>query len=482
VGRRDTWTRREFLQSGALAGAGALALAACRDVGGVGGRVGRGTVVVVGAGLAGLVAARTLVAEDWEVVLYEARGRAGGRVLTARFPDGQTGELGGEFIDRDHAAIRALAADLDLELEPVPGGGGEDLVRRGGLAQGWTEYLDADGGLARRDRERFYASLGELARNVDPDDPPASPDAAALDRRSVADFLDELALSDRGRFFVERVDIIDEYTVAPDRLSLLQVVGDTAHTADLRNGDYEAFRIEGGNGQIADRLVEELGRVVKLGRPVTAITQDRDGVRVAAGDLIKTAQYVIVATPLPPLRAVRFDPALPPEMRDAVADLGYGTGTKTLLGYRPRVWSDEGFTGYAVTDLAVGTTWEASDAQPGASGVLLGYTVGPPGATLGAQSNGARAESVAGDADVLFPGSAVAWSGSEASIAWHDERFTGGTYTAYRPGQVTAFWRAMREPFERIYWAGEHTDVYTGYMEGAVRSGLRAAEAIIERG
>jgi monoamine oxidase len=481
VVRREAWTRREFLQTGALAGFGALALAACRDVSRVGRPDGQNEVVIVGAGLAGLVAARTLAADDWQVVVVEARDRVGGRVLTARFPDDQTGELGGEFIDRDHEAILELIDDLGLKLERIPPGPGEDLVRRGRVTEAWDAYLDADGGEARDDRARFYEALADLARDVDPADPPAAPNATELDNTSVATFLDELALSPRGRFFVERVDIIDEYTVAPTDLSLLQVVGDSARTTGLGNGDYEVWRVKGGNGQIARRIARDLDGTVEFGRPVRSVEQDDESVRLVAGNRPRVGRYAIIATPLPPLRAVRFDPALPRPLAGAVAELGYGTGTKTLLGYDRRVWRDEGYSGYAVTDLAVGTTWEATDGQPGSRGVLLGYTVGPAGVTLGDESGVDRVATVTADADVLFPGSADAQLAGE-SIAWQDEPYTGGTYTAFKPGQVTAFWRAIREPFGRVHWAGEHTDTYTAYMEGAVRSGLRVAKEINARG
>jgi monoamine oxidase len=437
-------------------------------------------VVVVGAGLAGLTAARTLEADGWDVTIVEARDRVGGRVLTARLADGQTGELGGEFIDRDHAAIQALVDEAGLELERIPGGPGEDVVWRG-RRETWAEYLDADDGQSRRDRDRFYQALYRLGRDVDPVDPPAASGAAAIDRRTVADLLDELALSPRGRFFVERVEILDEYTVAADQLSLLQVVGDAVRTAGLHNRDYEVFRVAGGNGQLPARLADDLGGAVQLGTPVTAIAQDDRGVELRVGGQTLTGDYAVIATPLPPLRHVRFDPPLPAAMAGAVADLGYGTGTKTLLGYSARVWNDHGYSGYAVTDLAVGTTWDATGGQPGPGGILLGYTVGPPGVILGDRADRERAEIVTADAETLFPGSAAARTGG-VTVAWQNERYTGGTYTAYRPGQVTAYWRAIREPFGRIHWAGEHTDLYTAYMEGAVRSGRRAALEITARG
>jgi monoamine oxidase len=121
--------------------------------------------------------------------------------------------------------------------------------------------------------------------------------------------------------------------------------------------------------------------------------------------------------------------------------------------------------------------WEATDVQSGRPGILLGYTMGRAGEAFTALSDRERIAEAAREINVVYPRSQAQLRRS-ATAAWAKERYTGGTYTAYAPGQVTSFWRALRRPHERVYFAGEHTDEYTAYMEGAVRSGRRAAERI----
>src|SRR5262249_4112182 len=143
-----------------------------------------------------------------------------------------------------------------------------------------------------------------------------------------------------------------------------------------------------------------------------------------------------------------------------------GTGAKVALQYATRVWRSQGFDGDTFTDLPISTTWEATDAQRGTSGILLAYMVGAPGAEAAARDDDARVAAAAADVERIYPGSR-ARLGAARTVAWTDELYSGGTYTAYAPGQATAYWRALRRPIGRIVLAGEHTDAFTGYMEGA---------------
>jgi monoamine oxidase len=150
-------------------------------------------------------------------------------------------------------------------------------------------------------------------------------------------------------------------------------------------------------------------------------------------------------------------------------ELQYGAATKTLLRYRRRVWRSAGLSGDAVTDLRAGTVWEASDRQPGCEGILISYAAGARNPPVPAEA--------AADLGALFPGSVEAFDRA-VRADWAAAPLTGGSYTAYAPGQVTRFWDAVRTPFGRVRLAGEHADAYTGYMEGAIRSGRRAAARI----
>ena len=432
----------------------------------------RGRVVVVGAGLAGLAAAYELRRAGFEVVVLEARDRVGGRVHTVRFPNGQHAEAGGEYVDAIHTTMRRYARHFGLRLEDV---------RLQGTDLPGAAYLQGHrrrfGAVFNRDvwaeADRFDGRMGALAANLSASDPRG----AALDRRSAADLLDESGLGSLARTLIAHDYIRDDFTVEPSELSALFVAQGYKLTENLSDSGTEAFRIRGGNDQLPRRVAHALGGAIHLRAPVTRVVARSEGVRVEAGSDGVDADHCVIATPLPPLRQVDFVPALPAALAEAVAGLQYGIGTKTLAQYATRFWRKQGFDGDTLTDLPISTTWEATDGQPGRAGVLLVYTMGAPGAAFTSLPAARRIDAVATELDRIYPGSRAELRGAQ-TVAWAREPYTGGTYTAYAPGQVSRFWRELRRPVGRIHFAGEHTDAFTGYMEGALRSGIRVARTI----
>ena len=418
-------TRREFLGA---ATAATLSLGAKRR-----------HVVVVGAGLAGLACARRLQELGFQVTVLEARDRVGGRVLTLRdtFDDGRYAEAGAEFVAVHHeqtlGLLRRLGIGFGFADRFSP-----DVYRRGrrhSFKRFVTDKTGADIG-------RFRVRLARLR---------PSP---ALDSRSAAWLIRDLGLSDRARFLIGH-ELSEGYGVEPEYLSLLFLVQQSRVSRDA----VTVFRIRGG----ADRLPLALARGldVQLEEPASHIERRASGVSVDGID----ADFCVVTVPIPVLASMEFEPELPSALRAAVERLAYGHGVKTVLQY------ERGPTRGVVADLTFQTAWDLDRR------LVTGYSTGRNGILLGSVSRRTRPLLVADELDDVYPGSRGLFELGE-SYAWHTDGWSQGTAVAYAPAQVNRFQAALRRPLGRLHFAGEHTDAFAGTMEGAIRSGRRAAEAI----
>jgi len=447
-----------------------------------GGGRGRGRVVVVGAGLAGLTAAYELGRKGWDVTVFEARDRVGGRCRTFRreLRYGQVAEAGGEFIDASHDAVRGYAEAFGLELDDLRAAEGDDALSAAVYTDGeLEEYDDVVDEDVQSELDRLDEEVERYTAAIDVADPVRT--GAGLDSRSVGDLLDDLVLDADARAIAE-AGLRAEYAVEPSELSLLFHVVLTAIAPD-RDEDVERFRIRGGNDRLPGAFAERLRDSVVLEAPVASVQSRRSRVRVVAGRDEVDADYCVVAAPLPGLRHVELDADLPRVVRDAIASLQYGDVTKTALQYESRFWRDAGYNGDALTDLPIQATRDATGSQSGEAGVLMSYSASEQGTRFGAGDPRARVRNAAAQvAEVYSDSEAEELFARGATIAWGRERFTGGSYSAWAPGQYTRFWPALRRPYGRVYFAGEHTDLHASYMEGAVRSGRRVANDIDARG
>jgi monoamine oxidase len=443
----------------------------------------RTRVIVVGAGLAGLTAALDLVEAGWKVTVLEARNRVGGRVHTVRseaFTHGLHAEAGGESIDADHADLLALLDRFGLGTEDRPPNKILDgLTSWHGRRQATAGFVAERDGAVGADYGRYYAALDELAPDIDPARPDAHPDAAALDARSLAEFVDDLDLVPEARFLVD-ADNRGEFNAEASDVSLLFVAQQWAVGEDIADEDVEAMRVAGGNDLLPRAMADELGDVVVTGAPVTKVAHTSTGVIVTAGGASYEGAWLVLACPFVPLRAVAFEPPLPDDAAAAIAGLDLGQAAKVTVQYDERGWADDptgATSGFTVSDAGFGIAWSPTDSygDPNDPGLLTAFLTGDRAAAAAAQTDAERIESIRTAFVATYPQLEGLDSGHPSTIAWANERFTGGGYAVFRPGQMTAFWPVIRSGTGRIRFAGEHTEPLAGYMESAVRSGHRVA-------
>jgi monoamine oxidase len=407
-------------------------------------------VVVLGAGLSGLRCAVDLADAGLDVVVLEARDRVGGRVWSHRFPDGQWCERGAEFIDGNHTEVLSLARRLGLSLTERPSGfdARATLVDAGGRAV--PMHLHAT---LAPEWERWERAVAALRA----DDAHGS--------ATLADLLHSLDLSVIARVVIGR-DIRTEYMLPPDEVSQQFA----AHMAALATpGQRERHRVVGGNDQLAGGLAAGLGGRVRLSTTVV-------GLDAGAGQLtlddatVLEADHVVSTLPLPVLSRVW------PEMPLELGAVGYGVGGKVSLQFSRRVWRDYGRNGVVFSDRAWGHLWETSDDQPGDPGVLTALLASHDGAAFLALPE--STDRILAEVERLYPG-AKGLAGERVRTDWTNDPHSLGTYACFGAGQWGAARVALDSRHGRLWLAGEHTAGFTGFMEGALRSGAAIAAAIL---
>lgn len=434
-------------------------------------------VIVIGAGLAGLTAARALAQQRIAVTMLDARARLGGRVWTMRgeFIDGQHAELGGEFIDADQEAIRTLCDELRVPLVRV-------------LRSGFTHRFRGEDGEHHVSRTRPWAVLESLSapllrqyRAVNGDN-----EAASVREMATWSVREWLRRQDASREQHAMADALRGFFLAdPEELSVLALVAQLAHGSPAQA---ETYRIDGG----ADRLVEALARDaasrVLLNHRVTAIAQATDRVTVTAHDEHGHQQQLeadaaVVALPASTLRCLSITPALPEEQWRAIGALKYGCATKAVV-QTPR----DPFRGRArafATDTPLGAFWDATEGQPesrarqstSAKRFVLNFLAG------GAASRTLRARLDRGAqavlSDLCWLGMAGAPVDAMKAVTWEDDAFARGGYAYIDPGFDPALLTKIARPAGRLVFAGEHTsEHWQGYMNGAVETALRAVREL----
>jgi monoamine oxidase len=449
-------------------------------------------VAVVGAGLAGLVAARRLTEAGVDALVLEARERVGGRLLNEEIGDGKVVEVGGQWIGPTQERVAALAAELGVETFPTHDEG-RDVMEIGGRRTTFTDFNEigvdllrdlsrAISPLALLDFEQARMRLERMARRVPLEAPWTAAKARTWDGQTFASWLRRNLRTAAGRTLFE-LTTEAVWACEPADVSLLHILfyarsGGGFESLIGTSGGAQQDRFRGGSQVLALRVAEELGEArLRLGWPVRSVRHEERAVSVEGdGGLPVEARRAIVAIPPTLAGRIVYDPPLPGHRDQLTQRMPQGNVIKTMAVYDEPFWREEGLSGQALSDTGPARVVFDNSPPDGRPGVLLGFLEGRLAREWGRRSAEERRRAVlAGHARLFGPRAAEPERFVER--VWAEEEWTRGCYGCLMTtGGWTEYGPALRAPIGPLHWAGAETaTVWNGYMDGAVSSGERAA-------
>ncbi|HEX6714117.1 MAG TPA: flavin monoamine oxidase family protein [Thermoleophilaceae bacterium] len=440
-------------------------------------------VVVVGAGLAGLSAARALRAGGRDVVVLEARDRVGGRTVNEPIGDGKIVELGGQWVGPTQNRMYELIRELGLETFPTYDSG-ENVFEHGDAVRRYTGTIPKVSPIALAEVGLVIARLNRLAKTIQPDAPWTAKRAPQWDGQTFEDWSRRKIRTPLAREMM-RLAIEGVWAAEPRDVSMLHVLFYIRSAGSLErlldtDGGAQQDRVVGGTQLISIRMAEQLGEAVVLEAPVRAIATDGADVAVTSDKGTTRARDVIVA--IPPVLAGRiaYDPPLP-AVRDGLTQrMAQGSVVKCMAIYERPFWRERGLSGQLTSTRGPVSVGFDNSPPDGAPGVLLAFLEGKAARDGAAMDLGDRRDAVLGSLARAF-GPEAAKPERYVDKAWPNEEWSRGCYGGFMPpGAWTDHGAALRPSIGRIHWAGAETAVkWNGYMEGAVTSGERAATEIL---
>jgi monoamine oxidase len=443
-------------------------------------------VCVVGAGYAGLTAARRLSQNGKSVAVLEARDRVGGRIWTYHLPDGTPIDRGGGWLGPRHDAIFGLAREVGVSTYKTWVKGSHLLIDHGKTRR-YKGLIPKISPAAIVTLALAQTRLNRMAKQLPVDAPWDGEHSREWDAQSVKSWIDHAGIRTPIAQELFEMAVRGLMTGDLEEASLLHLLflvrghGSINTLFSIENGAQENM-VDGGAGSIARRMADELGDAVRVNAPVRSITQHDDHVVVETDELTVAARRAVVTIPPALVLDIAFEPALPHDRLTLYRNDVAGPESKTLIVYDEPFWRADGFSGQSAEP---GTASEVTlDASPssGRPGVIASFTFGPVAARVDELDAAERRKAVL-DALAARFGPRAATPSEYVETAWWKEEWTRGCSMAHLPpGMLTRYGRLLREPFGRVHWAGTETSTTShGAIDGAVRSGERAAADVLDR-
>jgi len=442
-------------------------------------------VAVVGAGLAGLTAARDLIGEGCSVVVLEARDRVGGRLLNEPIGDGKVVEVGGQWIGPTQDRLAALAADVGVDTFPTYTEG-ENLLEWRGRLRRYRGTIPRVGPLALADFVRAQRRLNRMAREVPLDRPWEAPKAREWDSMTARTWQARHLRTPGAQEMLE-LGIEAVWAAEPEDFSLLHMLFYIHSAGSLEmlfgtEGGAQQDRFVGGSQLIAQRLAERLGaQAVVHNAPVRLIEHGPAGVVVrAGGGVVVRARRVVVAIAPSLAGRIVYDPPLTGHRDQLTQRMPLGTVAKCMAIYDEPFWREQGLSGQATSDTGPVKLIYDNSPPDGSPGVLLGFLEGARARELGRLDPGERRALVIDCFRRTF-GHRAAQPDRYVERLWAEEEFSRGCYGCHMPtGAWTHYGDVLRTRAGSIHWAGaEVAEVWSGYMDGAVRSGEAVSREVL---
>lgn len=441
-------------------------------------------MIVVGAGLAGLAAAREVKKAGKSVVVLEARNRVGGRTLNRDIGKGDIVEIGGQWVGPTQTHVLNLIDELGLQTFDTYVAG-DNLYYRGGTLTKYSGAIPPANPASLIEVAVTIQRLNDMARTVPVDAPWNAPNATEWDSQTFDTWLRDSNLTPEARDLAI-LSIQSIFSAEPRDLSLLFVLfyiataaGDFNLLIDTAGGAQER-RIVGGSQQISLKMAKQLGKTVQLHQPVRTIRRKNGGVEVQTGSGKWQGKRVIVTLPPALCGSIRYLPDLSAQRAQLDQRVPMGTVYKCMAIYDKPFWRDQGLSGMATSDTGpVKLTFDNSPPD-GSRGVLLGFIEGQEARDYAGTSKSERKAAVI-DSFARYFGDQARDTTDYLDKSWAADRWSRGCYVGYMgPGVLLGYRDAIRRPVGEIHWAGTETaSEWAGYMDGAIQSGVRAAGEVL---